>query len=541
MSGQNLHNTRNQPDETIITPQNAAKLTVKWQAKLKGSVYATPAVADGFIYVPDSAGYLYKLDAASGDIVWQHKVSKYVNRKGERARTTPFVTEDALIFGTQNGSLVKKLLDIHQGTHIISVDKETGENVLWKKEVEKGIQAAQISQSAIVYNDRVYVGVCSAQENLSLFRFDGHGFKCCTHRGNALMLDVKTGEILHQEYFAPEGYTGAAVWGSTAVVDVDRNQLYVTTGNNYSVPPEVETCIEDCVNRQCDTEQVRACLKNEDQGNHFDSIMALDLDTLQVKWSYQALPYDAWNDSCVFGAIHPENCPEPAGPDSDFGQGPTMFTTKGGQQLVGAAQKSGWYWALNPDNGEVVWSTQVGPSGLQGGSEWGSATDGERIYVAISNSGNVDWQLQGNGPLTGFVTNTGFWSALDTSSGEILWQTPQPQASLLPLQGPKGPVTVANGVVFTGTTTPGGPDMFALDGATGAILWTYSTGGSVNSGAAVVDGVVYWGAVTSKINAAFDKVTSSTYANRKKEVKGEGDFFAFCIAGSEGCPAAEGS
>ena len=53
--------------------------------------------------------------------------------------------------------------------------------------------------------------------------------------------------------------------------------------------------------------------------------------------------------------------------------------------IVGFGQKSGIYWALNPDNGNIVWSTPVGPGGSLGGIEWGTATDGKRIYVAISN------------------------------------------------------------------------------------------------------------------------------------------------------------
>jgi len=35
--------------------------------------------------------------------------------------------------------------------------------------------------------------------------------------------------------------------------------------------------------------------------------------------------------------------------------------------------------------------------------------------------------------------------------------------------------------------------MFALDAATGATLWSFAAGSSVNAGATVVNGVVYWG------------------------------------------------
>ena len=37
------------------------------------------------------------------------------------------------------------------------------------------------------------------------------------------------------------------------------------------------------------------------------------------------------------------------------------------------------------------------------------------------------------------------------------------------------------------------PDMFALDGTTGQILWSFSAGSSVNAGPAIVGGTVYWG------------------------------------------------
>jgi polyvinyl alcohol dehydrogenase (cytochrome) len=42
----------------------------------------------------------------------------------------------------------------------------------------------------------------------------------------------------------------------------------------------------------------------------------------------------------------------------------------------------------------------------------------------------------------------------------------------------------------------GGPtdtNMFALDASSGKALWSFAAGGSVNAGAAVVNGVVYWG------------------------------------------------
>ncbi len=35
--------------------------------------------------------------------------------------------------------------------------------------------------------------------------------------------------------------------------------------------------------------------------------------------------------------------------------------------------------------------------------------------------------------------------------------------------------------------------MFALNAATGNVLWSFAAGSSVNAGASIVNGMVYWG------------------------------------------------
>ena len=54
-------------------------------------------------------------------------------------------------------------------------------------------------------------------------------------------------------------------------------------------------------------------------------------------------------------------------------------------------------------------------------------------------------------------------------------------------------VSSANGVMYTGSAAATGPDMYALNGTTGQILWRYASGGAVWAGAAIANGTVYWG------------------------------------------------
>jgi len=80
------------------------------------------------------------------------------------------------------------------------------------------------------------------------------------------------------------------------------------------------------------------------------------------------------------------------------------------------------------------------------------------------------------------------------------------------------PVTVANGVLYASSMAklPSQNQMFALDAASGAILWEYPALSSVNAGPAVVDGTVYWG---------------SGYSRSGVEGSGNNRFFAFSIDG----------
>ena len=192
--------------------------------------------------------------------------------------------------------------------------------------------------------------------------------------------------------------------------------------------------------------------------------------------------------------------------------------------FVGIGGKSGVYTLLDAQTGAPVWSTLIGPGGDQGGVEWGTAFDGERIYVPITNHHHIPYRLTQNGVLSTETATGGSWAALDPSTGTILWQTADPQLETLPgASTPVGvwdlaPVTVANGVLYAGSMAkdPSQTQMFALDAATGRILWSYQAGSSVNAGPAVVHGSVYWG---------------SGYARSGVEGSGSKKFFAFSIDG----------
>ena len=268
------------------------------------------------------------------------------------------------------------------------------------------------------------------------------------------------------------------VW-SSPTIDERLGALYVATGNNYSDPPTGTS----------------------------DAVVAIDLKTGKVLWSSQQTADDVFNDSCSIPGR--SNSPQTAGHDYDFGQPPILVSLGGARRALVIGQKSGTVYALDPDRkGKLLWRTHLADGGPFGGSQWGSASDGKNIYVAISGlmvkpmaeaKAAHGFRLMRD-PLKG-----GGLHALDLETGKIVWSAnPVPcggsRADCSPAQS--AGVTAIPGVVFSGSADG---NLRAYSTATGKVIWDTDTdrefptvngtaahGGSLDAaGPAVVNGMVF--------------------------------------------------
>ena len=459
-SGQNADNSRSQPDEFLIGPRDVKQLHVKWSFTTMGNVSATPTVSEGVVFFPDSAGNLFAVKKRSGDLLWSHKISDYTGVAKAITRVSPAVDGHHVFIGDQLGTNI-----VRSGADLIAVNRETGA-LEWITQVESH-RAAIITGSPVVYDGVVYVGVSSSEEGFA----ENASYPCCTFRGSIVAVSERTGKVLWKTYTVPDngekpgGYSGGSVWSPPAI-DARRQTIYVGSANNYTAPADVEACQNADPSKNCSA-----------QDNYFDSVIALDLKTGRIKWGTHLQTYDIWTLACIRPAAPRSNCPVPTSPDFGSGSGPNIIG-----DTVGIGQKSGIYWSLDADTGRVRWKTQVGPSGTTGGIQWGAATDGKRIYVAIGNNQDQPYTLKPSGE----KITWGAWSALDARTGEILWQTADPTKGT----SDPGAVSVANDVMYAGSNSG---YMYALDAASGKILWSFNSGGSVIDGPSIVDGEVFWG------------------------------------------------
>jgi polyvinyl alcohol dehydrogenase (cytochrome) len=531
--GRDAGNSRSQVDEHAISSLNVLQLSPKWIATTTGDVSGTPVVAGGAVYFGDFGGTVWKLDANTGAVLWSHTVAGYTRLAGDYARTSPSLDGNVLIVGT------------NKNPDLLGINATDG-SLLWKTLVNPDLHGT-MTGSPVLVGDTVITGV-SASGAGGTTAGQPQDTTDATFRGDIAAVNALTGQLLWHTYALPSnngaidnpavltnpgdsnnpgGFAGATDFSPPAV-DVTDGLVIGTFGQPYTEPPDVAACNANLTGTPSPNGFNEACEKGY-QGVFFDSIVAFNLKTGAPVWSYRVIGDAAWQHACGAAPVawcFPESAnplpapgqpwpPSPAaggapgsiitgGDKWDLGGSGANVFKIGNETVVGVGEKSGLYVVLDAKTGKFVWNTLVGPGGDQGGFEWGTAYDGTRIYASLTNQHHVPYQLTEDGKLTSTTVTGGSWSALDPATGKILWQTPDPQTETLAAPiGTVGvwdlaPVTVSAGVIYAASVATSGNEMYALDSATGRILWQFAAGSTVNAAPAVANGSVYWGSGYSR-------------------------------------------
>jgi polyvinyl alcohol dehydrogenase (cytochrome) len=432
---------------------DVSRLKVKWAVAMPGG--GQPTVIGNWLFVTNRGGKFYALDAKTGCVHWA--------LENASTRTTPIVRRSSI---SQSGWAVF----IGGDRPVVrALDARTGES-LWSSNLLDEHPAAYATGSPVASGQQLFVPISSGEEVVAL----DNAYPCCSFRGSLVALDLQTGRKQWQTFMITQplrptrvnaagvqmqGPAGAAIWAAPTV-DPARGLVYAVTGDSYT----------------------------EAQTDGADAVVAMEMATGKVRWRNQVTADDNFVIGC-FGARKAANCPQPTGPDFDFGASPILFGKRRGGQILIAAQKSGMVYGLEPDTGRLRWKTAVGAGSMLGGIEWGIGADKRRIFVPISDIGQLFDEIAtqaGRPALFGYQTpNKAGLFALDPFSGKILWNTPAPIApchyagdrSKDLMQGAcvraqSAAPGVIPGVVFSGTLDGW---LRAYDVRSGKILWAFST------------------------------------------------------------------
>jgi polyvinyl alcohol dehydrogenase (cytochrome) len=424
--GVDVINTRFQDAKGAgITPVQVPQLKLKWAFGYPNGVSAwgQPAIVSGRVFISTDIGYVYSLDAATGCIHWSFRA------KGSMRNAVSVgpihgqgAAKYAVYFGDMKGN-------------VYAVDASTGEQ-LWTTPADTHY-TARITGAPKLYAARLYVPVSSWEE----FSASTADYPCCTFRGSVVALDANTGKQIWKTYTIAEepkptrknskgmqlyAPAGASVWNSPTI-DVKRRALYFGTGDSETEPA----------------------------GKTSDAMMALNIDTGKVLWTFQDTKNDAFLRGCD-GTNPPENCPKDLGPDWDMSVTSILRTLPNGRRVLVAAAKSGNVFGLDPDRkGALIWKVLLAKErpGAGGLFRWGGAADQENVYYGLQTGGVVAMRL---------------------ADGGQVWYTSlvSPNKEMPGFPGPSAPATAIPGVAFIG-----GWDgrLLALSTEDGRVIWQYET------------------------------------------------------------------
>jgi len=445
-----------------IDTTNAHKLRPAWvhQMDLIYRLETSPLVVDGVMYISEPPSNVTALDARTGKSFW-HYHRRQVN---DAMHCCGHVNRGLAMLGD-------KLFLATIEAKLVALDAATG-RARWETEMDSYKLGYSGTGAPLVVKDKVIAGIAGGE-------FGARGFLDAYNAADGVRswrryTIPEAGEAGVETWKGDSYKTGGGPTWVTGVYDPELNLLYWGTGN-----PAADFNDE---------------LRKGDN-LYTNSLLALNADTGRMQWHFQFTPGDVF--------------------DWDATQVPVLADAVVDgvmRKLVVTANRNGFYYVLDRRTGEFLrgvpfveqnWAkgldakgrpvklglepTEMGTlvlPGVDGASNWPSPAyhpDLKLYYIAAREDGNIVYKGDPNRQPNLAMTGGGWqrlpskdrWGAvraLRVATGEKAWE--------FRLQQPPwtGLLATAGGLVFGGTEEG---DFFALDAATGKLLWRFAVGGRV--------------------------------------------------------------
>ena len=291
-----------------INKENVKDLKLAYAVAIGGSaanenLEATPLAEDGFLYIVDQWGVLYKIDGRSG------KMGRIVWRMDPGQEKVPLANRGAALWGNFVVTVA------NYPPRIIATDKETGK-VRWETSLDDGQADLQLTAAPLAVKDKIILGAAGGDRGVRDF---------------IVALDAATGKLAWRKYVIPApGETGSETWK-------DKNNAWQTGGGAMWVTGSYDT----------DTNQVLWGTGNPvpmfnayyRPGNNLytNSLISWDPDSGKMNWYFQYTPGDMW----------------------DYDEAGTHILIDGqvagqARKLVAHSGRNGFFYALERANGQHV-------------------------------------------------------------------------------------------------------------------------------------------------------------------------------------------
>jgi alcohol dehydrogenase (cytochrome c) len=450
-----------------------------------GGLEATPIVRDGFMYVTDGWGSVYKIDLHGGraQLVW--KMDPKTDHDWAGAVACCGVDNRGVALW--HNQVISHTLD----GRLVATDAETGK-VLWQRQVANPDKTESITAAPLVVKDLAITGVAGGEDGI---------------RGWIAATDLNTHKEVWRTYTIPaRGEPGSETWKDSYDAAATGGGATWITG---TFDPASNTLFWGVGNPGPDWDHEFRPGDNL----YADSMLALDVDTGKLKWHFQYTPNDAFDYDGVAEAVLAD-----------------VPAAGGVQKVAMAAQRNGYAYAMDRDTGKFLWGTQFvdkmtwskglnpktgkpleydptkdvqmyvadgTPSrekgntlicpGSMGGKGWPPTTYNPQLklwYIPVIESCNLiktaaaqehptlksGQGFSGGGP-SDPVRITGSVAAIDATTGKIVAKEHTPFPAL-------GGLVSTPELVFNGN--PDG-EFTALDAKTLKKLWSFQTGGAINA------------------------------------------------------------
>lgn len=403
----NNSNSSYNPAETSITPSNLADLQPVWRWNpppatngASTGLYGTPVSVGGVLYIGADDGDFYAVDEATQQVLW----SRYLGIvPALECSSSPLGIESSAAVATDPSTGDLAVYVNAPDGYLYALDAATGD-VLWQEVV--GIPSTTKNDyfawgSPTVANGNVYVGISSACDN-PLVPAGVLGFNAGTGSSigewHSLTPDTDVGaSVWSTSAVLPDGSviattgngpaSGSSPEWNDSIVQLNGSNLSMENG--WEIPKSQQILDGDFGGSATvftadlngtNTEMVGACNKN---GIYY-ALQAEDLSAGPVWQQTINVPYSGAGGLCVSGAVW---------------DGTNLIVGAGDQTTMNGTTYQGGLYDLNPATGSPIWETGlpgeiVGTptedgSGVVAAGVWESTTDNYGVYLLSASTGAI--------------------------------------------------------------------------------------------------------------------------------------------------------